>query len=192
MEFRDLVLKTRSYRRFDGSHRFTTDDLAALVDAARLTPSGANLQPLKYIVSTSAQTNASLFKTLAWAGYLTGWPGPAENERPSGYVVILLDTTIKTSAGADLGIAAQTILLAATEKGWGGCMIGAFKKDDLASALGLPDSLEPLLVIALGRPVEEVVLEGIGAAGIKYYRDDRQVHHVPKRSLEDVLVKRFG
>ncbi|UCF30228.1 MAG: nitroreductase family protein [bacterium] len=188
--FKDLVIRNRSYRRFDQSHRVEAEVLEELIELARLTPSTANLQPLKYILSVEPERNQLIFQSLAWAGYLKDWLGPAEGERPSAYIVILRDTDILDSDSCDHGIAAQTILLGAVEKGLGGCMIGNIKRDALAKVLHLPDHLKILLVLALGKPIEEVRLEPVGADGrIQYWRDDRGVHHVPKRGLRDIILQ---
>ena len=164
--------------------------LRELVDMARLTPSGANLQPLKYVISTDKGLNERIFPTLAWAGYLSDWDGPAPGERPGGYIIILGDRGIAPSFGCDHGIAAQTICLGAAEMGLGACMIGSVKRDELLDMLELPGSqYEVLLVIALGKPRERIELEIVADPGkIEYYRDDNDVHHVPKRRLEDVLL----
>jgi nitroreductase len=189
----DIVLKNRSYRRFDESLEINQELLTECVDLARLSASGANAQPLKYVLSNDRQTNAKIFSTLSWAGYLQDWPGPSEGERPSAYIVILLDTNLRKDAGCDHGIAAQSILLGAVEKGLGGCMLGSIRKQDLSETLQLPPHLEILLVIALGKPVEQVEIETVGPDGdIKYWRGEDGVHHVPKRPLEDVIVDLEG
>ena len=186
---RDLILKNRSYRRFYQDMPVSIDTLRELVDLARLSASAANKQPLKYILSCDPQRNALVFQNLAWAGYLKSWPGPEEGERPSAYIIILGDKTITQSFGCDHGIAAQSILLGATEKGLGGCIIGSVRKGDLSQALAIPSDYEILLVIALGKPRETVVLETVGSGGdIKYWRDEKGVHHVPKRSLAEIVV----
>lgn len=188
--FKDLVLKNRSYRRFDENYEISETTLLELVDLARQTPSGANLQPLKYYLSADKETNNKIFSTLKWAGYLKDWNGPIEGERPTGYIVVLLDLRIKESIRFDVGIAAQTILLGATELGLGGCMFGAVERDELKKVLDLPFDFEIPLVIALGKPVEHVVMEDIPADGsIKYYRDEDGTHHVPKRRLEDIVIR---
>ena len=185
---RDLVLKNRSYRRFHQNVAIEHETLKELVDLARLSGSGANLQPLKYILSCDAQKNALIFDHLAWAGYLKDWPGPIEGERPSAYIIILGDTEIRKSPYCDHGIAAQSILLGAVEKGLGGCMIGSIQKEKLCQALRIKDSLEILLIIALGKPKETVVIEPTGPDGdIKYWRDSKGVHHVPKRPLDEII-----
>jgi nitroreductase len=186
---KDLILKNRSYRRFYQDMPVSIDTLRELVDLARLSASAANKQPLKYILSCDPQRNALVFQNLAWAGYLKSWPGPEEGERPSAYIIILGDKTITQSFGCDHGIAAQSILLGATEKGLGGCMIGSVRKGELSQALAIPADYEILLVIALGKPKETVVLEAVRPGGdIKYWRDEQGVHHVPKRSLDEIIV----
>ena len=187
--FKDLVLKTRSYRRFYEDVAVDMATLHELVDLARLTASGGNRQPLKYVLACDPQVNARIFPTLAWAGYLKDWGGPREGERPSAYIIIMLDTEIAESAGCDHGIAAQTIMLGATEKGLGGCIIASVKKPALHEALGIDECYSILLVLALGKPKETVVVEALGPEGdIKYWRDAQGVHHVPKRKLEDIIV----
>ncbi len=187
--FRDLVLRNRSYRRFDESHRIPREALVELVDLARHTASAANRQPLKYLLSNDPETNEKIFPCLAWAAYLTDWPGPAPGERPTAYIVLLVDTRITKDWWCDDGIAAQTILLGAVERGLGGCMIGAVQRERLRSALGIPEHLLIRLVIALGKPAETVVIEDLPPDGdIRYWRDADGVHHVPKRKLEDLIL----
>ena len=186
---RDLILQNRSRRRFHQEVTIEHKTLRDLVDLGRCSASGANRQPLKYIFSCDPEKNAQIFPHIGWAGALRDWPGPAEGERPSAYVIILLDTEINKSAGCDQGIAAQSILLGATEKGLGGCMHGSVKKEELSKALGIPSRYEILLVLSLGKPKEEVVLETMGPdENFNYWRDSDNVHHVPKRRLEDVII----
>ena len=186
---RDLILKNRSHRRFHQGTAIPRATLEELVDLARLSPSGGNMQPLKYILSCDATKNERIFAHLAWAGYLKDWPGPAEGERPSAYIIVLGDKTISESFGCDHGIAAQSILLGATEMGLRGCILGAIKRDELRAALNIPATYDILLVIAFGRPKETVVLENLGPSGdIRYWRDADGVHHVPKRPLTDIIV----
>ncbi len=186
---KDLIRQNRSYRRFQQDFEITSDTLGQLIDLARMSPSGANLQPLKYIISCDKQKNDLIFPLLGWAGYLKDWPGPAEGERPSAYIIILGDTRISKSFGCDYCIAAQSILLGAAEQGLGGCMIGTIKKKELATTINNPEHFEILLVIALGKPAEQVVIESTGPDGdIKYWRDKDGVHHVPKRSLDEIII----
>lgn len=190
MTLKELVLKNRSYRRFDQQAPVSRDTLRELVDLARLSASAANLQPLKYILAWEPEKNTLIFPHLRWAGYLKDWAGPAEGERPAAYIVILGDKTIRPTFGCDHGIAAQSILLGAVEKGLGGCMIGSIQEPDLHRALAIPAQYGILLVIALGKPREKVVLEPLGPAGdIEYWRDAQGAHHVPKRSLNDIILE---
>ena len=187
---RDLVLKNRSYRRFDEGAPIDRETLRDLVDLARLSPSGGNMQTLKFMLACTPEENARIFPHLGWAGYLPDWDGPAEGERPTAYVIVLGDKDISQGFGCEVGIVAQTIMLGATEKGFGGCMIGNIRRAALYEALGLPAGrFEIQLVLALGKPGETVRLEPMAASGdLKYWRDERGVHHVPKRSLEDMIV----
>ena len=154
-----------------------------------MSASGANLQPLKYILSCDPQKNAEIFSCLAWAGYLKDWAGPEEGERPAAYIVVLGDTSISESAGCDHGIAAQTILLGAREKGLAGCMLGSIDRKALRKGLNIPAQLKILLVLAIGKPKEKIVLETVGTEdSIRYWRDNEGVHHVPKRKLEDIII----
>jgi nitroreductase len=187
---KDLVLKNRSYRRFNQSVPIGMETLRELVDLARCSPSAANRQPLKYFLSNQPARNAAIFPHLSWAGYLNDWPGPGEGERPSAYIGILLDKEIAQNPFCDQGIAAQTILLGAVERGLGGCIIASIQREGLIRTLALPERYEILLVLALGKPVEEVTLDPIDPDGdVRYWRDEHQVHHVPKRALEEIILQ---
>ncbi len=185
----DLVRRNRSRRRFYQEVAVTEETLRELVDLARLSASATNRQPLKFYLSCTPEKNAVIFPHLRWAGYLTGWGGPAEGERPAAYILILHDTTISDDPGVDHGIAAQSIMLGATERGLGGCIIGSVRREELSHALSLPEHYRILLALALGKPREEVVIEEVGPDGdIRYWRDEQGVHHVPKRALKDIIV----
>ncbi len=186
---KDLIRNTRSYRRFVEVHEVSRETLRELVDLARLSASGANRQPLKFILAAEKAINAEIFATLGWAGYLSDWDGPQPGERPAAYIIILGDTEISANFGVDHGIAAQSIMLGATERGLGGCILASIQRDVLRAALKIPDRYEILLVLALGKPAEKVVIEPVGADGdIKYWREDTGVHHVPKRALDELIL----
>ena len=186
---RDLVVKNRSTRRFK-EEKIERQTLVDLVDLARLSPSGANRQALKFYISTEPEKNAAIYGTLGWAAALKPWPGPDPGQRPSGYIIILGDTKITQNFGCDHGIAAQTIMLGAVEKGLNGCMLGSANKAVLKEKLNLPAHLEVLLVLALGKQGEKIVIETLppGAPEYKYWRDAESVHHVPKRTLEEIII----
>ncbi|MCD6436237.1 MAG: nitroreductase family protein [Clostridiales bacterium] len=186
---KELIKKNRSYRRFYQNEKIGKDVLLELIDLARLSSSGKNIQALKYILSYSEETNEKVFKNLKWAGYLKDWDGPIDGEKPSAYIIMLLDLELTNYCYWDHGIAAQSILLGATELNIGGCMFGAIDKVNLAKDFDIDPRYEIKMVIALGKPKENVILDEIGEnGGIKYWRDDDKTHHVPKRKLEDLIL----
>lgn len=184
-----LSRTTRSFRRFRESYPVTETLMTQWVNNARVTASAANKQPLRYRIVTESDQCARVFDTLSWAAALPDWDGPKEGERPTGYIVMAVDS--QTFEGElwrfDAGIAAQTIMLASTEEGFGGCMILSFKRKQIKEILDTPEGLEPVLVLALGRPIEDVRLVDAEGDDTTYYRNENQVHFVPKRRLEDVL-----
>ena len=189
MTFDELVTANRSYRRFDESHAIDRQTLVELVDLTRRCASSSNRQPLKYILTCTPDDNARVFATLGWAGYITDWDGPAEGQRPTAHIVVLGDRKAASHCDFDVGIAAQTMLLGATERGLGGCMIASVDRKALSEQFPIPDGYDIILVIALGKPAEEVVLEDtVSPDQIEYYRDADGVHHVPKRPLSDLIV----
>lgn len=186
---RDLIQKNRSYRRFYEEVDINLDTLRELVDLARLSASAKNFQPLKYILSGDRRKNSLIFPHLVWARFLADWPGPAEGERPSAYIVILGDTEVSRFWDYDAGIAAQSMLLGAAEKGLGGCMVANINREGLRKALEISPRYEILLVLALGKPKEKVVIETVGRDGnTRYWRDGKSVHHVPKRPLDEIII----
>ncbi len=185
----ELIRRNRSCRRFHQDEEVSLETLKWLVNLARLSPSAGNLQPLRYILSNEPGKNGKIFSCLAWAAYLKDWPGPSEGERPPAYIVILGDSEVCINFWCDHGIAAEAILLGAREKGLAGCILGSIDRKKLRDLLEIPERYEILLVLAIGRPKEEAVIEEMsGGESIKYWRDDRGVHHVPKRRLEDIIV----
>jgi len=151
-----------------------------------------NAQPLRYMISCEPAMNNRVFGTLSWAGFLKDWDGPEPGEQPAAYIVVLVDTAVNPNADQDVGIACQTILLGAAERGLGGCMIGSIQRKELAGILEIPDGHTIVLVLALGAPVEHVILEEADSgASVKYYRESDGTHHVPKRRLADLILKSF-
>ena len=189
MNLKELVYRTRSYRRFDESFHVDHHLLEQLVDLARMSASAANRQPLKYMLYNTPDRCQVIFPHLAWAGYLKDWDGPTPGERPSAYIIILGDKSVTESFSVDHGIAAQSIMLGATEAGLGGCMIASIKKETLRNDLEIAGQFEILLVLALGKPAEKVIVEPLQGDDVKYWRDEAHVHHVPKRLLEDLILK---
>ncbi len=184
---KDLILKNRSYRRFFQNEEIDTKTLKELIELARFTATAANLQSLKFMLINNSEENEEVFSCLKWAGYLKDWNGPKEGEKPSAYIIILNDIEIHQNASYDVGLACQSILLSAVEKGFGGCMFGSVNRDSLRELFSIPAKYEIRLVIALGKPKEEVIIDDITNDDIKYWRDEKATHHVPKRKLEELI-----
>jgi len=190
---RDLIIKNRSYRRFYSDYSIKIELLKDLIDLARLSASASNKQPLKYILSTKDEINEEIFSCLSWAGYLKNWDGPANSEKPSGYIVILGDQIISREYLADPGIACQSILLGAVEHGLGGCILASVDRDKLRNYLNIAKQYEILYVIAIGKPREEVIIEETDEKNdIKYWRDQQDRHHVPKRPLKEIILQEYS
>jgi nitroreductase len=160
--------------------------LMRCVEAARLSPSSANRQPLKYVIVNNRELLKPVFGTLSWAGYLPEYQ-PSEEEMPRAYIVILLDKDISKSPGHDAGIAAMSISMVAYDEGLGSCILAAVDRGELRKVLNIPDSLDIILVVSLGCPAEAPVVDKVKKGGIKYWLDEDGVLHVPKRRLEDIV-----
>ena len=189
---KDLVLKNRSYRGYDSAFRFKREELMELVDLTRYTASSVNEQPLKYYIACEKEEVDEILPLTMWAKALKDIQLPHPGMGPSAFIIICQDMNISSNTTRfqrDVGIVAQTILLGAVDKGLGGCMIGSFRKPELKKLLSLPEHIEPNLVLALGRPAEKIVLTEVGEDGdTAYYRDENDVHYVPKRRLEDLIL----
>lgn len=187
MDFLELVTGARTCRRFREAEGMPAGMLDWLIECARVTPCGGNAQALRFAVAESPEACAAVFPALKWAGMLTDWDGPEAGERPTGYVAILGEAGTRAKLNAiDAGIAAQTIQLAAYTRDLGCCIFLSFDPRKIREVLGIPENLEPLLVLALGFQKEVRRVETVGADGsVKYWRDAQGVHHVPKRPLED-------
>lgn len=188
----EIIAKTRTFRRFSQKEQISMTILHELIDLARLGGSARNGQPWQYMAVNTPDLCAKIFPYLGWAGYLTDWKGPVEGERPSAYILCLLNKNRlkgpETEAQFDLGVATQNLLLGAMEKRIGGCRIGAFSPK-LASLFDMPEHVAISLVVALGKPRETVIIEECKSEDdVRYWRDENGVHHVPKRSLEDCLL----
>ena len=192
---KNLIEKNRSYRKFYADHKINKEELQELINLARLSASARNQQALKFSISNEEDTNQIIFEQLAWAGFLKDWKGPEKNERPSAYIIIVADKNISNSflkdwIYADMGIACQSILLGATEKELGGCIIAAVQRKQLHEKLNIAQNHEILCVVALGKPKEQIVIDEINTenSDTKYWRDKNNVHHVPKRNLEEIIL----
>ena len=186
---KELVNKNRSYRRFYGDKTISLATLRELVDLARLCPSGRNVQGLKYMLFNTKEYNDIISRNVFWAGYLKDWDGPIDTEKPSAYIIMFRDNSLGNPIPVNEGIALQTMLLGAVEKGVGGCILANVNRVSLKEELKFDDNFELAYVLALGYPKEEVVIDEMDESqDIKYWRDENNVHHVPKRSLNDLII----
>lgn len=190
-EFHTLIAGARSVRRFDESRPVGAGDLRRLVELVRYCPSGRNMQPLKYYAAADDAVCGSIFPLLSWAGYMPDWDGPAAGERPRAYLVQCLDTALAAGCMCDDGLQLEALVLGARTLGLSTCIVKAFDAKALSEAVGLPESLKPLHVVAIGYGGEEVVVEttdGTPGADIRYWRTPDGVHHVPKRPLDELII----
>lgn len=188
-ELLDLMRRDRSYRRFDATKTISDQELDELVNVVRYCPSARNMQPLKYRKVCGQEELDLVYPLLKWAGYLTDWDGPEPEERPTAYLVQCLDATLSQNCLCDDGLQLEALTLGAVSRGLGCCIIKSFDVPALTAVLGIPEHLKPLYVLAIGHPVETVVIEDIHDNDIHYYRDSAAVHHVPKRPLAELLIQ---
>ncbi len=181
----DKIVGRRTIRKFT-KKPVPKDVLVKCVDAARLSPSGMNRQPLKFVPVNDEKLLTEVFAATSWAGYLPDY-GPSLEEMPQAYVLILLDKKIRESPGHDVGIAAMSISMVAYDHGLGSCMLGAINREALRGILKVPERFEIVLAVALGYPAENPVCDKVVNGNIKYWLDKDGVLHVPKRELKDVV-----
>lgn len=187
-----LVAETRSVRRFKAEAHVNAQVLRELIDLARLTPSSRNRQPLKYILVNSVEARDVVFSCLSWAKALQEWNGPAESERPAAFIVILGDSQLTDNYSVDPGISALAIMLGARARGLGGCILASVDRDKLRGKFSIDKRYDILLALAIGEPGEKVEIEQIpGDGSHHYWRDDNEVHHVPKRSISELILKEY-
>lgn len=189
---KDLLMSCRSCRGYDESRRISKEELLEFVELTRYTAASMNIQPLKYRIICEKEEVDRMQPLTIWARQLPEMKLPHPGKCPTAFIVICQDTQVDAGMGKfhrDVGIVAQTMLLAATEKGLGGCMIGSFDAGKVAKEFGISEHIKPMLVVAFGKPDERVVLTDLPADGnFKYYRDENDVHYVPKRSLEEIVL----
>ncbi|MDO4672141.1 MAG: nitroreductase family protein [Porphyromonadaceae bacterium] len=185
-------MRNRTYRRFKEDVRIPEEKLEEWVENARYTASMRNVQPLKYIIVSQPEKCNKLTEMVTWAGYMPEWEGPKKGERPTAYIVQILDTDVAASGRYDEGLQLEAITLSACEDGFGSCIMLSFSQGDMTRYFDLPENQFPLAVVALGKPAEHVVIDDmLPYADVKYYRDDNDIHHVPKRTVDELILKRI-
>lgn len=189
-ELATLLVSARSFRRFDEGYKVSEEQLKEIIDLVRFCPSGRNLQPMKYRMVCDPEERAAIFPALAWAGYFTDWAGPEPGERPTGYIIQCLDRSLTTNCLCDDGLQLEAITLGIASLGLGSCIIKSFNKEIISKALSIPEEMEIRYVVAIGKPAEKVSIEEMKDNEYKYWRDSKQGHHVPKRSLSELIISR--
>ena len=185
MSVYETILSRRSIRRFQ-QKPINTELLRRFVNAARVAPSAANLQPLEFFIVTEKNLCSKIFETIGWAGYIKPTWKPDENERPTAYIVIFVKDITNKYYLRDVGLASENIVLASEEERIGSCILCKIEKKKIQEMLKIPDTLHVDSLIALGYKAEQAVVEDFKDS-VKYWRDKNEVLHVPKRKLEDII-----
>jgi nitroreductase len=181
----EKITQRRTIRRFE-PRSIPKKALERCVDAARLSPSARNSQPLKFVVVDDKVLLRKVFPTVKWAGSIPDYK-LSDNEGPQAYVIILLDTKIRDEACHDVGIAAMSISMVASEEGLGSCIMGAVDRDSLRNVLKISEDLRIELVVSLGYPAHKSKVEEMKNGNVKYWMDEEGTFHVPKRDLKSIL-----
>lgn len=182
----ETIIKRRSIRKFK-QEQIKKEVLEKIVNAGRLAPSAANLQPLEFIIVNEKDTVDRVFETTKWAGYIAPAGNPKEEERPVAYIAILVNSANKGKwTSHDIGASAENMILSALSFNIGSCWLGAIDKEKLIGILNIPAHLELDSIIAFGYPDEQPVVDDIKDS-IKYWKDSNSVLHVPKKKLKDIV-----
>ena len=183
---KDLIMKNRSTRRYHQEMQVSRETLVELIELARFSPSGGNRQLLKYYLSCESAKNDIIYSQISLGG------DPPKGERPSAYIIVMNDTQLGTYGATEVDhcIAAQSILLGATEKDLGGCMVGMVNRKELRKALNIPERYEILLVLTIGKPKETYIFEPVdpSTGNVRGWWDEHGTRHIPKRNLEDLII----
>lgn len=181
------AIKTRrSIRKFK-QKPIPKSVLTKILESGRLAPSAGNLQPCEFIVVNEAKAKEDLFPALKWAFYIAPKGNPKKEDRPFTYIVTIVDIDKSASWGLiDATIAMESMTLAAWSFGVASCWLGAIDKDKIRQLLVIPKHYNVEFVLALGYPAEKSVVEKY-KGDVKYWKDEKGVLHVPKRSLASTL-----
>ncbi len=181
----ETIISRRTIRRFN-QKPLNPELLLKPINAARMAPSGGNLQPLHYLIVTEKELCARLFTTLGWAAYIQPKWIPQVDERPTAYIVILVTNTTTPYYRYDVGFAAANIIITAEAEGVSSCILCNIQKEKIQSIFKIPETYSVDMVIALGCKAESPVVEERDDI-VKYWRDDHEVLHVPKRKLDSLV-----
>ncbi|MCX6563666.1 MAG: nitroreductase family protein [Candidatus Aminicenantes bacterium] len=186
MSLYDLIVSRRSIRQF-GSKPVGRDILTKIVNAGRLAPSAANLQPLEFVVIDEEALKKEIFACLKWASAIAPRGNPRPGHEPQAYVAVLVNSRIRDKMYEyDVGAAIENMSLAALEEGIAGCWLISIDKPKTIELLNIPDSHKLDSILALGYPGQVSKAEDF-VDSTKYWQDEDFTFHVPKRKLENVL-----
>lgn len=187
MDVYDAIVTRRTIRKFL-QKPIDREVLLKLLNAARLAPSAMNLQPCEYILVTDKALLDEVFSTVKWATYITPRGTPKEGERPVAYIVVLINTKKRAEGGeVDCAAAVENLILAAWGKGIGACWMGSVDRARIKEILDIPDHCKVNSIVALGYKAEQPVVEDVINGDLKYWKDEEDILHVPKRRLEDIV-----
>jgi nitroreductase len=184
-EVYNSILSRRSIRRFQ-QKPIKLEILKKMVNTGRLAPSAANLQPLEFFIVNEKNLCDQIFETIGWAGYIKPKWTPAVNERPSAYIVVLVNNEKNPWYLRDVSFATQNIVLFAESLNIGSCILCNINKESIRKILNIPNNIIIDSLIALGYKAEKSVVEDYSGS-IEYWRDKNEVLHVPKRKIEDII-----
>ncbi len=181
----------RTYRRFE-QRPVAPEILTEAVDAARIASCGANRQTVRYIIVESADAVAAVLPLVHWAAYLPPEQGaPKPDELPTAFIAILQDDNLPGASDVDVGLALGSLTAAAWAHGVGSCIMGAINRPALTELLALPEGVRLCYMVALGYPTHKSHLVSMQDGDVKYYLDDNRDFCVPKRGMEEVLLKKM-
>ena len=188
MDIEEAIYKRRTIRRFK-QDPIPIDVLKKLIDYARIAPAGSNIQSVEYIIVESPAMREKMFPLVRWASSLPKEKRTPESGRePTAYIVVLVNTDIKKSYfDYDIGAAVENILLGAVSFGIGSCWMGNINGKKIRTLLEIPENYEIKHVISLGYPDETSKIEPFEGS-FKYWKEENEMH-IPKRKLEEILLK---
>lgn len=189
MNIYEFIKSRRTIRKFR-QDELSVEQLNKYIDAARVAPSAANIQPLKYVVVKSREMSEKMFPLVKWAGYLAPDYNPKEGERPTAYIVVCADTTIrKAGYDMDIGAAVENMMLCALADNVGACWMLSIDRDEIRKLLSIDENLEISCVVAMGYLAETPKEAPVENGDIKYYLDETDTLYVPKRGMDDIVIK---
>lgn len=188
MSIYELIKNRRTIRTFK-STPIEHEKLLQIADCARLAPTAANLQPLKFAIITDENIRKAMFPHIKYAGYVPDW-NPEFKETSPAFIAILNDSSIKPGekAECDCGAAIMSMCLAAEDMGISSCWLGAIDRGKIREILELEEKYDIMYLLALGYKNQSGETFDM-TDSVKYYFDEDNNVHVPKRTLDEVVIK---